>query len=118
MKQRTPFEIELIGFKIIRPSVYERLVLVTFERDLQPIRNREGDLVFKGEDVLHVAVITLRPQLKPICHIYQLGGNPDSVSCLPDASFQDRRDAQLARNLSYLNCSPLEGERRRPRRNP
>src|SRR5207253_498241 len=75
-------------------SLDKGLLATTFQRNLQPFRNRARDLVLNLEHILHLAVVTLRPQMVSVRRIHQL-----------------RRDAQTAVSSSYAslkNCSHVQ----------
>ena len=52
------------GDKISRRSVLYRLLLVRGELRLQLVGNGFGDLALDGEDIGHIAIVSLRPDMR------------------------------------------------------
>ena len=75
-----------------------------------------GDLVLDLEDVVELAVVGLRPQMRVGAGLDQLRGNPDGVARLAHRAFEHVGDVQRARDLRDLDFFAFEGERRRARR--
>src|SRR5207249_9485465 len=75
----------MVGVEIFGGRGHERRRLAAVQRDLQPSRDRFRDLILDSEDVGHVAVVALRPEMVAIAHFHQLDGDPEAIPSLADA---------------------------------
>src|SRR5262249_35992099 len=73
-------------------------------------RDGLGNLVLQGEDVPHVAIVTLRPEVASAGPIDELRRDPDPVAGSADAAFDDVGDAELAGDILRLDRPTLEDE--------
>src|SRR5438094_5696669 len=92
--------------------------LLAAECDLQPRRDRLGDLVLDREDIGHLAVVPLRPQMVSIGHLHELDADPQPVPRLAHAALEHRRYLELGAHFGQLDRWTAERERRGPRRDP
>jgi hypothetical protein len=79
------------------------------EMDLELIGDGGGDFILDGEDVGHLAVVTLGPEMVSIRGLDELGRHADAVTGLADAPFQNMLDAELAGDLRNFHILALEG---------
>jgi hypothetical protein len=84
------------------------------EPDLQRARDSLRDLVLNREDVRHLAIVPLGPDVAAVGRRDELCGDPDSVARLADAAFEHVGDAQHFGDLPDVIVLALECERRRP----
>src|SRR5262249_467964 len=106
MPVMTSLEVEFVGRQVLRRSFY-----AATQPYVKPLRNAPGNLILKLEEVLHLTIIALRPQVEPAASINELHSNADTVACTAHAAFQHIRHIELARNFADLNGPALEGER-------
>ena len=71
----------------------------TVERD----RDAAGDLVLQGEEVAHLAVEPLGPQMRVGCGVNQLGVDADLIARAAQAPLQHIAHAELAADLLCLD---------------
>ena len=107
------------------PSLEVRLVrakvgCVTPERrglrgKLDPESRGDGlrDLILHREDVRHLAVVALRPEMKTIGDLDELRRDPDAVARLSNTPFQNVVDVEPPADLSEFDVLSAEKERRR-----
>ena len=68
----------------------------------QDRNDRPGNLVLNSEDVLQLAVVTLRPTVSAGNSIDELGADADAITGAADAAFEDVAHAELAADLPYV----------------
>src|SRR5215468_2290976 len=85
------------------------------QADLQPLCNRVGNLFLNCEYVLQFPVVLLRPQMVSICDIYQLGGNPETISRSPDTPLENSSHIKLLADSAQIRILALERKRRSSR---
>ncbi len=66
-------QVEVVGLQVLGRLGGERLLLLGRQRDAQRLRDLARDLVLDLEHVLHLAVVTLRPQREVGLRVHQLG---------------------------------------------
>src|SRR5438128_5070736 len=93
-------EVRLVRVKI-RRATRERCGL---RRQLDPERRGDGlrDLILNREDVGHLAVVALGPEMKTIGDLDELRGDSDAVTRLPNASLENVLDVEPPGDLSEL----------------
>ena len=91
-------------------------LLAFAEYHAKSFHDRLRDIVLNGEDVLHLAVVALRPQMITVGNVHELSGDAKAVAHLADAALENRRDLQLPSDLADVLVLSLERERRRARR--
>ena len=74
--------------------------------------HRGRDLVLDREDVVELAVVGLRPQVRVGAGADQLRGDPHRVARLAHGAFEHVRHVQRARDLRDRDLFALERERR------
>ena len=86
------------------------------QRDLELLDHVGRDLVLDREDVVELAVVGLRPQVRVGAGLDQLRRDPDRVARLAHRAFEHVRHVQRARDLRDSDFLALERERRGARR--
>src|SRR3954465_5585487 len=78
----------------------ERLLLARRQRYPKRFGDLMRDLVLHDKDVLHLAIVSLRPERKFVCRVYQLGVDAKSVSDATQAAGKDMRSPEFPSDLS------------------
>ena len=86
------------------------------QRDLELLDHVGRDLVLDREDVVELAVVGLRPQVRVGAGLDQLRRDPHRVARLAHRAFQHVRHVQRARDLRDPDLLAFERERRGARR--
>ena len=60
------------------------------------------DFILYSEDVRHLAVVTLRPQMTPVRGGDELGDNPNAATRTPYAAFEDIGNAEDRSDLANV----------------
>jgi hypothetical protein len=60
---------QVVGFEIVRVAAFNAGPLTRGQVDLECGDDGSGDLVLEGEDVLEVAIVALRPEVKAGCGV-------------------------------------------------
>ncbi len=81
---------------------------------MQHLHHASRHVGLKSENVLHVAVVVVGPEMKTVGHVDKLGGNAQLVAGLAHAAFQHRTHVQLLADLpeNAFVVLPLEGKGR------
>jgi hypothetical protein len=74
--------------------------------------DRPGNLILHREQVFHLAVVPLGPQMRAVGGGDQLRRHADPLTRPAHAAFQHVGDAQNLRDSSNVDVLPFEGERR------
>ncbi len=85
------------------------------QRDGQRVRDLNGDVVLQSEDVVEGSVEAVRPDLRFVGGIDQLGRDPDLLALPSHAALDDVADAELSCDLTHGRTGSLETHRRGPR---
>ena len=104
----------IVGRQDLRRLAFRALQNVGFDAPDQGGDNGPRDLVLDREDVLHVAVIALRPEMGPGLRVDQLDGYAHTVHRAPDTALHNVLDAQIAADLADVDRLVLECEGRVP----
>src|ERR1700694_5605680 len=84
----------------------------------QPRGKRADDgachLILDGEDVLHLAVVALGPQVEPVAGLEQLDGDADMVAIPPYAALENVARIERLADAAEVFALALEGKRRGP----
>ena len=80
------------------------------------MRNIGRDVLLDVENVVHLPVVGLRPEVKTVRRRDQLHGNPQPIAGAPDAAFEHVRYTELAADFAQVFVAIFEIKRRRPPR--
>ena len=72
---RLSLEDKIISVKTFRPLAFDALNFGSKQRGLDSTDNRQRDLILKGENIVYLAVIALRPYMRAGCGINELSGD-------------------------------------------
>ena len=99
-------------FRVLGRFFRQRACLFNAELHPQRLHDASRHVALKSENVLHVAVIVLRPEMKAIGHVDKLRGNSQLVAGLAHTAFQHRAHVQLLADLpeNAFVVLPLEGK--------
>ena len=106
----TPTKQRLMGGKLWRVAVPRRR---WHQRDLQRFGNRPCDFVLNGEDVRHLTVVPLGPEMAAVSSRNELCGHAKATSGFADAPFENGRHSQHVGDSTHVLVLAFEGERRR-----
>ncbi len=67
-----PAEVELVGCGVFRAALQRRRAFVAEQLDLQRVDDGERDLVLDIEDVPHLTVVALGPEVETVSGVHQL----------------------------------------------
>jgi len=79
---------------LTRQHQFNKVELVKFANPEDSYGQLEG-LLLDAEDVGHIPLVSVRPQIESVRRLDQLGANPGAVTLLAHAPFQERRHVQL-----------------------
>ncbi len=113
VEELATLEVEVVGLDVAGRHLLHRPPLLGAERDAQRLDDRLGDLVLNGEDVLHRAVVAVRPEAVAVGDVDQLGGDAELVAGFPNAALENRLHVQRLAHLLDVDRRALELERRR-----
>src|SRR5258705_1677144 len=68
------------------------------------------DLILDGEDVRHLAVVALGPEMKAISHLDELRRDSDVVACRANATLENVPDVEPPADLPELDVAVSEEE--------
>ena len=89
----------MVGLEIVRRLPPHARVLGGGELRLERRRDLQRDLGLDGEDVRHLSIVRLRPQM-PVClRIHQLRDDAHAVAGATDAAGQHDRRAERGADL-------------------
>ena len=110
MKILATAQVKIVSLQIRRSWLLDSLLLAFAEDDAQRFDYCLRDVVLDCEYVLHLAVVTLRPQMVAIGDIHELRCNPQSVAHLSHASFEYCGYLELATDIADVLVPPFERE--------
>ena len=110
------FQIGVVGGQILGSPQRRGLLRRPPQLDFEHIHDGLRDLVLDREDVGHLAIVALRPQVAAVGDGDQLRGHAQAIARLPHAALQNVRDAQRIANTADVFILALESEGRGPRR--
>ena len=90
----------------------ESYLFVLCKSHSQTARNFGGYIVFDSEDVRHLPLVLLSPQLRPVSYSYELGCYDQDVASLENSSGQDGSDVQISADLHRINVFSLVAKNR------
>ena len=97
-------QVQRVGLGIGRAHLRRRAE----QRDLELLDHVGRDLVLDREDVVELAVVGLRPQVRVGAGVDQLRGDPHRVAGLAHRAFEHVRHVQRARDLRNRDLLALE----------
>src|SRR5262249_58512522 len=97
--------VKLISIWILRRHAIDARLFVGRKLGLQLVGDSFGDFALDREDISHVAIIGLRPQVRVIARIDQLRVDAHAIARALNASFYHIRDSQLQRDLPHIACN-------------
>ncbi len=108
-------QVQVVGLQVVGRLGGDRLLLLRGERDAQRLGDLARDLVLHLEDVLHLAVVALRPEREVGARVDQLGVDAQAVAGAAQAAGEHVRGAQLLADLRRRDLLVAVGEHRRAR---
>src|SRR5262245_25330764 len=81
------------------------------QRDLQAIGHRACDLVLDVENILQLAIVAVRPELKAVPDVHQLHGHANAIPGTADATLKNGGDAELLGDVTQIAAAIAERER-------
>ena len=87
---------------IFRRTHGDRVLLVAGELRLQAVSDRFGDLTYHGEEIRHLAVVDVRPEMSVGGCVNELHVHAHLLSGTLDAALQNVHDAKLLRDLAQV----------------
>ena len=103
---------EAPGVERVRRPALDALVLGGVEPRLDRGDDALGDLVLQGEEVRHVGVVAMGPDLQAGRGVAQLGPDPEVLPRAPDAAVEHVAHAEVAADLLRVDRLAAVGERR------
>ena len=107
-----PLQVVVVRLEVLGPSRDDRALFPREQPDLQRSGDREGDLVLDFEDVLHLPVVPLGPEVIAVRDAHELGGDAEAGPGAADAPFQHRSHPELGADSAHVLVLPFEGESR------
>jgi hypothetical protein len=105
-------QIEIIGVEIVRPTIGQSADLGGLQRRLDDTSDADRHLVLKLQDILHIAVEAVGPEMRPVRSVDQLRGDAHATACLAHAAFEHIAHAEFAPNLLHIDGAAFVGEAR------
>ena len=90
------------GVKIRDVLPFGALYLRCHDSRCHSADNPSGNLVLNRENVLQISVKSLRPQVSSTACLDELGCDPDSATCFPNAAFYYVVDVQFLANSTQI----------------
>jgi len=87
-------------------------LLLVFDGELQaqPLGYHLGNFFLHLKHVGHLSVVVLAPQLRTVCHIYQLCANHQTVIRLSDAARENRAHGKFVAGLQRIQLASFVAE--------
>ena len=95
----------------IRQRGDEGTALFQAQRHLQLLRDRPGNLLLHGEHVVQRPVVGLRPEVKSVVRVHELGRDPQTVTLFADAPLNEVLNVELSPDLPQVLVLALVGKR-------
>src|SRR5438874_8215591 len=96
-------EIISVRFDVICRRLSNRFFLLWQQLDLELLHNGMGDFVLDGEDVGQIAIVAIGPDVSAVFPMDELSGHPNARPGFPHASFQNKVDPEVLRDLLHLD---------------
>src|SRR6516165_11466567 len=105
-------QVEIIGSEIVRPAIGQSADLGGLQRGLYDTSDADRDIVLKLQDVLHIAVEAVGPEMRPVRGVDQLRGDAHATACLAHGAFEHIAHAEFAPDLLHIDGAAFVGEAR------
>ena len=92
-------QVVVVGLHVHRARLLDLLLLAFAEDDAKRFHDRLRDIVLNSEDILHLPIVPLRPELISISNVDELRGDAKAIAHAPHTSIENGRYLEL---LSYL----------------
>src|SRR5215472_2413289 len=69
IKESSPLDVEFVRLQSFRARLNQGPFDLDFQCDLQTLRNGAGDFILNRKNILHLAIVTLRPHMKSISSV-------------------------------------------------
>ena len=112
MKEFPAAEVIVVGVHIDGVQSLHRQLLAFAQNHAQCLDDRLRDVLLNGEDISHLAIVLLRPEVIAVGDVDQLRGDANLVADLAYTALENRRDLELAADLADVFALGLERERR------
>ena len=106
----TPLQVIVVGLDIAGSARGEAGFFGRQQPHFQGVGDRARDLVLDLEDVFHLAVVALRPEMVAVGHVDQLRADPDPLAGLAHAPFEHALNVERAADPPDVFVLPLERE--------
>jgi len=103
-------QIEIMGREIVRPAIGRSADLGGLQCWLDDTSNANRDIVLKLQDVLHIAVEAVGPEMRPVCRIDQLGSDAHASARSAHRALENVTHAELAPDLIHIDGLAFVGE--------
>src|ERR1700687_1787826 len=111
MKKLAAAEIVVVRINVDGAHLSHRELFAFAQNDSQRFDDRLGYVVLDRENVLHLAIVLLGPEVVAVGGVNQLRRDAELIAYLPHTSFQNGRDFELASDLADIVALSLESER-------
>src|SRR5262249_19498296 len=111
-----PLQVVVVRLDILGRALRQTSLVDRKQPYFQRLGDGARDLVLNGENILHLAIVAVRPQVVTILDVDQLRRHADLAAGLPDAAFQNGSYSQRRADLPNVLVLPLERERGGPGR--
>ena len=103
---------EIVSLDTLRPALFDGSLLFRQELEFQRLHDRFGDFILQRENVVEIAVITLRPDMISGCSVGQLSRDAHSISGAANTSLENIRDPEFVGDGYDFERLAFIGERR------
>ena len=97
--------------------LHQPCLLISQQRQLQLVHDRQGDFILNGKNVFHLTIILFRPEVIAIRDVHQLHPGTKPRSDLLDTAFKHRGHTQRLPDFTDVLLLALEEKGRGPGRN-
>src|SRR5687767_1550261 len=111
VKALTSAQIVIVRLHVHGARLFDLLLLALAEYDAERFNDRLRDVVLNREHILHLAIVSLRPELIAVGDIHQLRSDAQSIAHAANTAVENRRDAKLPPDFREILILSLERER-------
>src|SRR5512137_1803298 len=104
-------EPQVVRLQVRGALLDQRYISAQAQLRQQRTRDLVRNIILDLEDVLHLAVVALREEMKPALHINQLRRDPQLLPRAPHAALEHMPDMQRAADLLHARALAREAER-------